>query len=147
MTTFLFPTLLLAHVLLTTAGYVGLIAASVSLLGLGGDRDARTIGLALTAWRRSSRIFGPLLGVGLIFGFGLASMLHVPLGTHWLIESYVLIALALLTQAGVMIPWQISSNRDVATGTAPSLVPVRFVLATLCVAYTAVLALMLLRPS
>jgi hypothetical protein len=142
----LFYALLVAHVLLTTAGYMGLIAANAYLLFSGGIRDAQDMREALAIWRRSVRAFGPLLGVGVLVGFGLAVMLHVPLGSTWLVVTYVFIVVAMGIQGGVMVPWQIRAGRNLATGTLPALGSVRLVLATLSVVYTAIIGLMIVRP-
>jgi hypothetical protein len=138
--------LLLAHVLFTTAGYVGLIAASVYLLFVTGSRDANTVAAALIAWRRSARVFGPLLAVGLLFGFGLAMAFHVSLLSTWLAITYVLVIAALGIQGAVMVPWQIRSNRSLAAGVIPPLMPVRLVVTSLAIIYTAIIGLMIARP-
>jgi hypothetical protein len=101
---------------------------------------------ALAIWRRSVRAFGPLLGIGVLVGFGLAVMLHVPLGSTWLVVTYVFIVVALGIQGGVMIPWQVRAGRNLATGALPALGSVRLVLATLSVVYTAIIGLMIVRP-
>jgi hypothetical protein len=141
-----FSLMLLAHVLFTTAGYAGLIASNVWLLLLVKGRIAAPVATSLTAWRTSSRIFGPLLGLGILIGFGLASGLHVPLASGWLIATYLSIAIAIAVAASVMVPWQIRTSRTTATGVNPPIIPVVAVLATQSLAYTAILALMLLRP-
>lgn len=139
--------LLFAHVLLATTGYVGLIAANVYVLFLTGSRDARVISAGLTAWRHASQIFGPLLLIGVFMGFGLAGAFHIPLGSPWLVGTYLLIAAVVAIQALVMIPWQLRSNPMLESGTVPKMAPVASVLAVLCVAYTAILWLMVARPS
>lgn len=139
--------LLLAHILFATAGYVGLIAASVYLLFVTSGHDANSIAVALIAWRRSAQIFGPLLGLGVLLGFALAAMLHYSLGTTWLVITYVLIVVALGVQSGIMVPWQIRANRILAAGAIPPLMPARIVVALLAVVYTAIIGLMVARPT
>lgn len=138
--------LLLTHVLLATAGYVGLIAANIYLLFVTGNRDANALAVALTAWRKSTRIFGPLLALGVLLGFGLAAMFHVSLLSTWLVITYVLVVAALGITGGVMVPWQIRSDRILAAGVIPPLMPVRVVVTSLAVIYTAIIGLMIARP-
>lgn len=138
--------LLLTHVLLATAGYVGLIAANVYLLFVTGNRDANAVAVALTAWRRSTRVFGPVLALGVLLGFGLAAMFHVSLLSTWLLITYALVVAALGIMGGVMLPWQIRSDRILAAGVIPPLMPVRIVVTSLAVIYTAIIGLMIARP-
>lgn len=138
--------LLLTHVLFATAGYVGLIAANVYLLFVTGNRDVNAIVAGLSAWRKSTRIFGPLLALGVLVGFGLAAMFHVSLISTWLVITYVLVVAALGIMGGVMVPWQIRSDRSLAAGVIPPLLPVRVVVTSLAVIYTAIIGLMIARP-
>jgi hypothetical protein len=138
--------LLVAHVLCTTIGYAGLIAGNAYLLFLTGSGDAGAIASGLTAWRKTARTFGPLLLIGLLLGFALAAAFRIPLGAPWLVATYALILAVIAIQAGVMVPWQLRSDRGLAAGTIPRLAPVRVVLSALCIGYTAILALMLVRP-
>jgi hypothetical protein len=138
--------LLWAHVLLTTGGYVGLIAANAYTLALSRSRDTRVIAAGLFAWRRSSRIFGPLLLVGIVAGFSLAQTLGVPLGSAWLVATYALIAIAILVQALVMVPWQLQSNRALEAGALPQMTPAIAVLVSLSAIYTSIVWLMVSRP-
>lgn len=138
--------LLLTHVLLATSGYVGLIAANVYLLFVTGNRDANAVAAGLTAWRKSTRIFGPLLALGVLLGFGLAAIFHISLLSTWLVITYVLVVAALGIMGGVMVPWQIRSDRSLAAGVLPPLLPVRVVLTSLAVIYTAIIGLMIARP-
>jgi hypothetical protein len=139
--------LLLLHVLFTTAGYVGLVAANVYLLMLLRGRQAQVIQAGLTAWRKASQIFGPLLATGVILGFGLTSPLHVPLAARWLKLTYALIIVVTAVHAAIMVPWQTRSNRMLATGLIPPTAPVATVLLLLCAGYTSIISLMLLRPN
>lgn len=138
--------LLLGHILLTTAGYAGLIAANVYVLFLSRSRDPHVIRLGLTAWRHSTQVFGPLLLVGIFFGFGHAAAVHIALGSSWLVTTYGLIVAAIVLQAAVMIPWQLRSNAMLEAGAVPSMTPVALVLLFFCIVYTSILWLMLTRP-
>jgi hypothetical protein len=138
--------LLLLHVLSTTAGYVGLIAANVYLLLLLRARQAQVVQAGLTAWRKASQIFGPLLAIGIVLGFGLTSALHVPLATRWLTITYALIIIVTVVQAAIMVPWQIRSNGMLVSGNIPRAAPVATVLLLLCAGYTLIIGLMLLKP-
>ena len=138
--------LLVAHVLCTTIGYGGLIAGNVYLLYLTGSGDAGAVASGLTAWRKTARTFGPLLLAGMLLGFGLAASFRISLSAPWLIATYALIVAVVAIQTGVMVPWQLRSDRSLAAGAIPALAPVRSVLVALSVGYTAILALMLVRP-
>lgn len=138
--------LLFAHVLLTTAGYVGLIAVNAYALFLSQSRDVQIVRTGLTAWRKSTRIFGPLLALGLLVGFSLAASSHVSLSSVWLIATYVLVAIAMAIQAAVMIPWQLRSSRTLEAGDLPSMTPMVSVLVMLSLLYTGILWLMVSRP-
>jgi hypothetical protein len=142
----LFSTLIATHVILTTAGYVGLIAANLWLLMLSHSRDARALAAGVRSWRRSARLFGPMLGVGVLAGFALALTIHVPLGAAWLIATYVLILLAMGAQGRLMIPWQLAADAAIARGEPVSTRTVTIVLSIFSVAYVAIVTLMLLRP-
>ncbi len=65
----LYQSLVTAHVILTTKGYVGLIAANLWLLQLCRGRRTEIMMEAISVWRRSARFFGPLLGIGVLLGF------------------------------------------------------------------------------
>lgn len=142
----LYSTLLVAHVVLTTAGYAGLIATHASMLYLSTSRNVESIRSGLTAWRRSSQTFGPILGAGVLLGFALAGVMHVPFGSRWLIITYGLIVLALGVQAAVSIPWMRRSERIAASGTLPSMAPIRFIIVLMSFVYTALLIVMIARP-
>lgn len=141
-----FQLLIIAHILLTTTGYVGLIAIDAAVLLLGTNAGADTLRATLAAWHNGSRIFGPFLGLGVLLGFALAATMHVPLSSPWLIATYALIALALAAQTGIVIPWERRAKRTLDDGGTPTLVPIRFVLVWLAATYTAIVALMVARP-
>ncbi|HTU81759.1 MAG TPA: hypothetical protein VMF61_06495 [Candidatus Acidoferrales bacterium] len=139
--------LLVAHVLLVTAGYGGLIAADAYLLFLSASRDAEAVLAGVRAWQRTARVFGPMLGLGVLCGIGLALTLQVPPASLWLVWTYVLVIAAIAVQALVMIPWQRRAAGALAGGTMPSLGVVRVALVALAVFYSAIMTLMLVRPS
>lgn len=138
--------LLVAHVLCTTAGYAGLIAGNAYLLFLTNGGNAPAVRTGLEAWRKSARTFGPLLGAGMLLGFALAASFHVSLVSPWLVATYALIVAVLAIQFGIMVPWQLRSDRTLAAGAIPHLTPVRVVIAAQCVVYTAIVGLMLVKP-
>lgn len=143
----LFSSLVSAHVIFSTLGYVGLIASNLWLLLLCRDERTETLVDAIRVWRRLARLFGPLLGLGVLCGFWLATVVHAPLGTRWLLATYVLIVLALGTQATIMVPWQLRADRSLAQGVGVSTRPIIVVLVIFSVAYASNLMLMLLRPA
>lgn len=144
----LYPALIVTHAILTTFGYVGLIATNACLLLFFRNGDAGGLATSIRTWRRAARIFGPTLGLGVLAGFGLAIAMGVPLGAAWLVATYALIAIVLAVQASVMVPWQVRANTAIARGEVAlvSARPVALVLSLGCIAYVAILTLMLLRP-
>lgn len=138
--------LLVAHVVCITTGYAGFIACNAYLLYLTRAGDAAAFASGVTAWRKTARIFGALFFAGMLCGFALAAAFRVPLNAPWLLATYALIVAIAVIQGAVMVPWQVRSDRILATGKIPPLAPVRVVLIALCAGYTATLALMLVRP-
>jgi hypothetical protein len=143
----MFSTLIVVHVLLVMAGYVGLIATNAWLLALCRTGDAGTIAAAVRAWRTLARVFGPLLGLGVLAGFALAGVMRMPLTALWLVVTYALIIVALGAQASIMVPWQLRAERIAGNGGALPTAPIVAILSVLTVAYICIAALMLLRPT
>lgn len=141
-----FPPLAAAHAILTTSGYVGLIAINAWLATLCRNADAAVVLAGVTAWRRLVRVFGPLLGLGVLAGFALAIMMGMPLTAGWLVATYALIVVALGVQAALMVPWQVRAQATVASGAPLSTRPVVATLVVFSVAYVVILTLMLWRP-
>lgn len=138
--------LTVAHVILVTAGYVGLIATNAWLLVLSAAAEPATVRSAVQTWRGMARIFGPLVGSGILAGFALALRLGFPLTGLWLLVTYALVVAALGVQAAVMVPWQLRAESALATGRALPRGSVALVLSVLTIVYIAIAALMLLRP-
>lgn len=139
--------ILFAHVLLATAGYVGLIANNGYVLYLSQTKEPHIVRAGLTAWRKSARTFGPLLALGVVIGFWLAATSGALLTSTWLVATYVLIVLAIGIQVAVMIPWQRRSDPILESGSVPSMTPVVVVLVALSIFYTGILWLMVTRPA
>jgi hypothetical protein len=88
--------LFVAHIICTTLGFGGLIAANVGLaLAARGTVQVQRVREAVTA----IRIFGPLLGIGVLLGFGMQTTLHVPANAPWLLATYAAIVIGLALQA------------------------------------------------
>jgi hypothetical protein len=142
-----FAGLVTAHAILATLGFVGLIATTVMLLlqcrQFGPDAVIR----AIRTWRASARIFGPVLGLGLLVGLWLALAAHISLTSSWLLMAYALIVLAMTAQAGIMIPWQRRAQRAVEAGALVSTRGIVTVVVVFTVAYVGLILLMLVRPS
>lgn len=140
------PTLIVIHVVLTTAGYVGLIAANAWLLLLCASREPGTITAGVRVWRRLARVFGPVLGAGMLAGFALAIVMSMPLNALWLVATYALIVLAMAVQGAIMVPWQLRFERTGGSGAPAPTRPIVAVLSALTIAYIGIASLMLLRP-
>ncbi len=138
--------LIVTHVVLTTTGYLGLTADSLWLFLLCLS-PAGVEAEAIHTWRRLARIFGPLLGVGTLMGFWLAAMAGISLASPWLVATYAVVVLALGAQALIMIPWQVRADGILSQGGKVRTLPVIIVLVVLFVTYTAILSLMLLKPT
>ena len=141
-----FSALIATHAILTTIGYAGLIATNLWLLLLCRVAEPAIVAQAVSTWRALARVFGPMLGAGVLLGFGLAAVAHVSLSSLWLVITYGLVFVAIGVQASVMVPWQLRADAILASGGAVSTRPVAIVLAVFCVAYVGILSLMLLRP-
>jgi hypothetical protein len=141
-----FPPLVATHAILTTSGYVGLIAINAWLATLCRNADAAVVLAGVNAWRRLVRVFGPLLGLGVLAGFAIAIMMGMPLTAAWLVATYVLIVVALGAQAALMVPWQARTQATVASGARLSTRPIVATLVVFSVAYCGILWLMLMRP-
>jgi hypothetical protein len=142
---FLYQTLIVSHVVFTTAGYMGLIATNAWLLFLCRSENPNVVIGGVQTWRAIVRIFGPLLGVGLLFGIALALNTGIPLWAPWLLVSYVLIVAALGTQAAIMVPWQIRAQGILTAGGRVATQPIATVITIFCTLYVGLLMLMLLR--
>lgn len=64
----------------------------------------------------TARVFGPVLGAGVLAGFALALLTGMPLNALWLVATYALIVLALAVQAAIMVPWQLRFERTRNSG-------------------------------
>ncbi len=143
----IYSALIVIHVVLVMAGYVGLIATNAWLLALCRSADARIISSGIRTWRALARAFGPILGLGVLAGFALAGVMHMPMTALWLVVTYALIVLALGAQAAIMIPWQLRAEAIVARGETLTTRPITAVLSVLTIAYICIAYLMLLRPA
>jgi hypothetical protein len=138
--------LLVAHVVLTTAGYVAFIATNVIVLVLCRAQQPAVVIAAVATWQRAARIFGPLLGIGILLGLSLAFEMHVPFASPWLVATYALIVLALGTQAAFMIPWQRQAERIAVQGAYVATRSIIIVLWVFTIVYVLIVALMFVHP-
>jgi hypothetical protein len=139
--------LLVAHVIFTSAGYIGLITTNLAVLVLCGRKEPALVAEGVSVWRRLVRLFGPILGIGVLLGLWLAGALHVGFTSLWLLVTYALVFVALGTQAAIMVPWQFRAQNAAALGTAISVRPLVTVLSAFTVVYVCIVSLMILRPS
>jgi hypothetical protein len=109
--------LLSAHIFCTTLGYSGLAYVNIWLAQVARQGDAAAIVPAAQSSLRVERIAGPILGVGVLLGFGVAAAMHIPLLTGWLLIAYGLIILGGVTQALIAVPWHLQAASGVASDT------------------------------
>jgi hypothetical protein len=137
--------LIAGHAILATLGFAGLIATNVGLL-MSYRFGAAAIPAAIGMWRRSVRIFGPLLGAGMLAGIFLATQVGVSLTSLWLLVAYALILATIAAQAGIMIPWQFRALKAAQAGATVSTTAISAAIAVFTCTYIGIMLLMLVRP-
>ena len=142
----LFPVLTVTHIVLVTAGYIGFIALNAWVLVLARDKNPSIVLAGLRAWRRLVRIFGPVLGLGVLAGFADAVYAGFSLTSLWLVGAYVLIVLSACTQAALMVPWQLRAEGAIARGETLSTRPIAALIALFFIFYVTITSLMFIRP-
>jgi hypothetical protein len=108
--------LIAAHVICTTLGYSGLIVGNVALAVVARRGETQSTAVAFQAVVAIERLFGPLLGIGVLLGMGTVAALHLPGSAPWLIVSYVLIVIGLALQGAVAIPFHLRYLRASESG-------------------------------
>jgi hypothetical protein len=141
----LFQLFLVAHVALATIGYGGLIAIDVWLWVVSRLHKPEALIEGIDVWRRLAALFGPLAGIGVLAGFALTVVARVPLASAWLVGAYIAVIVVLLTQASIMIPWQIRARAVLAHGEWISTGAIAVTLGVFAAGYIVILSLMLLR--
>ena len=98
--------LLAAHICCTTLGLGGLVSANGTLAAVAanahGDAFRRGVGYSLAL----NRVFGPLLGIGILIGFALMAAAGIAASSRWLLIAYALVVAGIAFQASVAVPWQ-----------------------------------------
>jgi hypothetical protein len=84
---------LVAHVFFTTLAFGFAIAIDFVLAAVAASRNPGTIRVVYEAVARYSRLIGPLFGVGILLGFGLAHERHDSATQPWLLATYALVLL------------------------------------------------------
>ncbi len=108
--------LIAAHVICTTLGYSGLIVANFALAVVARRQEAQSTAAAFGAVVTIERLFGPLLGVGVLLGIATLVALHLPGSAPWLIVTYVVIVVGLALQGAVAVPFHLRHLRAAETG-------------------------------
>jgi hypothetical protein len=137
--------LTIVHVLLTMGGYAGLIATNASLLILLSSADGPVIASGMRMWQRAVRIFGPMLGLGVLIGFATAVVMGISLLSTWLIATYALIIVVLAGHASLMVPFNLRAQQ-IAGGARVSRRPIALAISLLTLGYICIPALMFVRP-
>ena len=86
--------ILVAHVVLATLPFGYIVFFDFALANIAKTRDIRAIRTSFPAATRAARWVGLILGLGVLFGFARAIMLHFPLLSGWLVVSYILLFIA-----------------------------------------------------
>ncbi len=92
---------LVAHVFLTTLAFGFSIALDFVLAAVAASRNPNAIRVVYEAVARYSRLIGPLFGVGILLGFGLAHERHDSATQPWLLVTYALVLLTAFFGMGV----------------------------------------------
>ena len=142
--------LVAAHVIFTTLGYSALIVANVSVALRARESQRPAWTDALRTAITISRIFGPLLGIGILLGIAAVFATHLPAFSPWLVATYALIVLALVLQAAVALPWYGRSLRAATPGATQEIAPDRRAPAVFAgafaTAFAIIVALMVMKP-
>jgi hypothetical protein len=107
-----------AHVICTTLGYGGLIVGNVALAVVARRGETQSTAIAFQVVLAIERLFGPLLGIGVLLGIATLAALHLPGSAPWLILSYVLILIGLALQGAVAVPFHLRHVRASESGAA-----------------------------
>jgi hypothetical protein len=108
--------LIAAHVICTTLGYGGLIVGNVALAFVARRGETQATAAAFGAVVGIERLFGPLLGVGVLLGIGTLAALHLPGSAPWLIVTYLVIVVGLVLQGAVAVPFHLRYLRASENG-------------------------------
>jgi Predicted integral membrane protein (DUF2269) len=108
--------LIAAHIICTTLGYGGLIAANVALAFVARRGEPHSTAAAVGAVLGIERLFGPLLGVGVLLGMAILAALHLPGSAPWLIVTYVVIVAGIVLQGAVAVPFHLRYLRAAESG-------------------------------
>lgn len=98
--------LLALHVCCTTLGLGGLVSANLPPALAAGHADALLLKRLARSALITNRIFGGVLGAGILLGLATMGAAHVPPTAPWLVLSYALIVIGIAFQATFAIPWQ-----------------------------------------
>jgi Predicted integral membrane protein (DUF2269) len=98
--------LLFFHVLFVFVAFGLTTGVGVAIAAIGRSGDPRAIRVGVRAARPMSIAGGILLLLGILVGFATAGKLGIPMGTPWLIASYVMALVLLLVGPFVFLPWQ-----------------------------------------
>jgi hypothetical protein len=133
------------HVCCTTLGLGGLVCANVLLALTAGGADAPSLTRMAGVSLLGNRIFGGLLGAGVLLGLATMGAEHVPANATWLVLTYALIVLGIAFQAAVAVPWQLRIVRSAETVTAPARTA-RLIAAAFLLQFVLIVFVMVVKP-
>jgi uncharacterized membrane protein len=103
--------LLALHVLVAFAAVAFLVVPGAMLVAAANSRDVPFIRRAFAVGAFHGRVGGPLLLLAGILGIALAIVAGIPLGSRWLVASYVVYALLLVIGTGYHARWEMRVAR------------------------------------
>lgn len=138
--------LLALHVCCTTLGLGGLVCANVLLALIAGRVDALALARIAGFTLLANRIFGGLLGAGVLLGLATMGVAHVPPNAAWLVITYVLVVLGIGFQAAVAIPWQLRVIRAPDSVASPARTA-RVIAAAFALQFVLLVFVMVVKPN
>jgi len=137
--------LIALHICCATLGLGGLVCANVllALTAEGADPESltRTARVSLLA----NRVFGPLVGVGVLLGLATMSVAHIPANATWLVLTDAISVLGIAFQAVIAIPWHLRIIRSAETVAAPARTA-RLIAAAFALQFVLLVFVMVVKP-
>jgi hypothetical protein len=138
--------LLALHICCTTLGLGGLVCANTLLAVAAGRAEPPLFRSIVSLSLLLNRIFGGLLGAGILLGFATMGSAHVPATATWLVVAYLLVISGIVFQAAVAIPWHLRVLGSAMPAPDPTR-PARLIAAAFLVQFVLLVADMVVKPA